>query len=772
MNLNFLCCIGAELKNSTYQTTRMTQIYLYRAYESETVDDMLAPGFFDAAMGIIRKDDLLLLYGPNDEKARYVYARVSEIDRDGVVIEKVEIDAKDIYVDTDDMSNLHAHTLQDVITEIDAELNERIQGQESLQEQITVINEKIPETASASNQLATESDIDTLQGQIDDNSKDIETLQGAGGALTASNFNTATPTQETLTKYAVDQIWPGNTNWAWNAANPAASTFTSADGVSRTAAEIFNSTWVNNTYDDHRWQLTNTQNTTPKVFEWADVGRDIVSVATATTAGIVRVGSGSQMVVNPTTGDISLNGAKASGIRSTIGALASNQGSSNSGLILGIDGSGNVVPTESSSGGRNIGDIFLSARTNTGTAVNGAVLCNGARYNFSDINQGQNNIQALLNNGSIQSFSMAEYNAAVNSRLYVTPTFVSNSTDGHVVSDARGNSDIYTVFNGVGSKQIGNWSTYWIQEKFPTNVFINSYSITADNKTNVEYPSTWELQGSNNGSSWDSLDLQNNLEFYIGETKTFPVYLSKSYKYYRLLFIDGAESNGNGELGRVHFNVRQSSSIGYFGYDSGASYFKVPNLMDDNATAMLSPSDFETFYHDAFFAGPQSLFLQSTAIPRALSTVILKPYVQLFNGATDDAVATCTQALQQIANIQQTLNGMDYPIYWDADDSGDHSHSKPGVPVPANHGWYRIYKSGWVEQGGRAGNPNNGCILVTLPIAMESNYFTAVASGNTSGVAANYNGVICERRSSTQIAICTSGQQTSGCSWRVDGYAA
>lgn len=776
MNLNFLCCIGAELKNSTYQTTRMTQIYLYRAYESETVDDMLAPGFFDAAMGIIRKDDLLLLYGPNDEKARYVYARVSEIDRDGVVIEKVEIDAKDIYVDTDDMSNLHAHTLQDVITEIDAELKnestERIQGQESLQEQITVINKKIPETASASNQLATESDIDTLQGQIDDNSKDIEALQGAGGALTASNFNTATPTQKTLTKYAVDQIWPGNTNWAWNAANPAASTFTDVNGVARTAAEIFNSTWVNNTYDDHRWQLTNTQNTTPKVFEWADVGRDIVSVATATTAGIVRVGSGSQMVVNPTTGDISLNGAKASGIRSTIGALASNQGSSNSGLILGIDGSGNVVPTESSSGGRNIGDIFLSARTNTGTAVNGAVLCNGARYNFSDINQGQNNIQALLNNGSIQSFSMAEYNAAVNSRLYVTPTFLSNSTDGHVVSDARGNSDIYTVFNGVGSKQIGNWSTYWIQEKFPTNVFINSYSITADNAGNAEYPSTWELQGSNNGSSWDSLDLQNNLEFYIGETKTFPVYLSKSYKYYRLVFIDGAESGGNGELGRVHFNVRQSSSIGYFGYDSGASYFKVPNLMDDNATVMLSPSDFETFYHDAFFAGPQSLFLQSTAIPRALSTVILKPYVQLFNGVTDDAVATCTQALQQIANIQQTLNGMDYPIYWDADDNGDHSHSKPGVPVPANHGWYRIYKSGWVEQGGTVGNLNNGCVLVTLPIAMESNFFTALASGNTAGDAANYNGIICERRSSTQIAICTTGQQTSGCSWLVSGYAA
>lgn len=122
MNLNFLCCIGAELKNSTQQTTRMTQVYLYRAFETETVDDMLSPGFFNAALGILRLDDLLLLYGPNDSRARYVYARVSEITRNGVVIEKVNIDARAIYVNTDDMSNLHKHTLQEVIEEIDAEI--------------------------------------------------------------------------------------------------------------------------------------------------------------------------------------------------------------------------------------------------------------------------------------------------------------------------------------------------------------------------------------------------------------------------------------------------------------------------------------------------------------------------------------------------------------------------------------------------------------------------------------------------------------------------
>ena len=149
-----------------------------------------------------------------------------------------------------------------------------------------------------------------------------------------------------------------------------------------------------------------------------------------------------------------------------------------------------------------------------------------------------------------------------------------------------------------------------------------------------------------------------------------------------------------------------------------------------------------------------------------------RPMVQLFNSATDEAVATCTQALQQIANIQQALNGMDYPIYWDGGDASDHSHAKPGVATPASGTWYRLYKSGWVEQGGVVGDPKGQCIPVTLPIGMMNDSFTAIVSGNTSGVATNYNAITCERRSTTQIGICTTGQQGKGCSWRVEGQAA
>ena len=352
--------------SSTNRGCPQYSIYVYKTTDS--VETMLSAGYFNGALLDLHKNDVILagiISDIDDGQYSTAWFRVIKRSLDAIEVEQVLTSADNITYDGTGTNYLSQFdNVQDAISALDAELKkestERTQGQESLQGQIDGINEKIPEAASASNQLATESDINTLQGQIDDNSKDIEALQGqiddnskdiealqgAGGALTAYNFNTATPTQETLTKYAVDQIWVGNTNWAWNAENPAASTFTDANGVARTAAEIFNSTWVNNTYDDHRWQLTNTQNTAPKVFEWADVGRDIVSVATATTAGIVRVGSGSQMVVNASTGDISLDGSKASSIRTTIGAVANNQGTDNAGKFMGVNTGGDVVPTE------------------------------------------------------------------------------------------------------------------------------------------------------------------------------------------------------------------------------------------------------------------------------------------------------------------------------------------------------------------------------------------------------------------------------------------
>ena len=432
-----------------------------------------------------------------------------------------------------------------------------------------------------------------------------------------------------------------------------------------------------------------------------DSKQDKLGFATATTAGIVRVGSGSQMVVNSATGDISLDETKASGIRSTIGAVASNQGSSNSGLILGIDASGNVVPTESGSGGRNVGDIFWTTRTDS--ALNGAVEANGAQYNFADVNQGQNNVQALLVSGALPSVTITEFDAKV-------------ASDG-----------------GCDSFGYDSSATYFKVPKKTPRILVRCQKPTADNNYTWYnlYADGWVEQGGF-GSGADSKNIYVSLPIEMSDVNYTPIITTIR------------NANPNTEDGQN--TVRTMSTTGFVATSGVAN----------SATIFWQVSGYAA----------SSEYAQSTWDYQNVQ--VERPMVQLFNSATDEAVATCTSVLQDVAN----LNMGDYVIYWDSGDATDHSHAKPGVATPASGTWYRLYKSGWVEQGGVVGDPNANCILVTLPIGMTNDSFTAIVSGNTSGVAANYNGVTCDRRSSTQIAICTTGQQGNGCSWRVDGYAA
>lgn len=65
MKIENFCCVAAELQNKMTGTTKMSQIYYYRAYEEETLEDMLSTGFFNNIQDRVKKDDMILLYEPN-----------------------------------------------------------------------------------------------------------------------------------------------------------------------------------------------------------------------------------------------------------------------------------------------------------------------------------------------------------------------------------------------------------------------------------------------------------------------------------------------------------------------------------------------------------------------------------------------------------------------------------------------------------------------------------------------------------------------------------
>lgn len=77
----------------------------------------------------------------------------------------------------------------------------------------------------------------------------------------------------------------------------------------------------------------------------------------------------------------------------------------------------------------------------------------------------------------------------------------------------------------------------WIQYKFATGVTqtVTSYSITSANDVPARDPKNWTLQGSNNGTSWTTLDTRTNETFasrFLKKTYTFSN--TTAYAYYRL----------------------------------------------------------------------------------------------------------------------------------------------------------------------------------------------------------------------------------------------
>lgn len=177
MKLDFICCIGSELKNVISGTTKNSRIYMYRAYENQTIADMTQDGFFNQAQEL-RENDLIVLFDPENDNA-YDMVKVSSV-RGGIV--------KTTKVQTPDIKTIFAR-LKELSEKIDKEITDRTKADSVLQKQITTnanniatntgnittlrndvdglgdqvheIEAKIPQNATASNQLATKADLVT-----------------------------------------------------------------------------------------------------------------------------------------------------------------------------------------------------------------------------------------------------------------------------------------------------------------------------------------------------------------------------------------------------------------------------------------------------------------------------------------------------------------------------------------------------------------------------------------------------------------------------------
>jgi len=100
------------------------------------------------------------------------------------------------------------------------------------------------------------------------------------------------------------------------------------------------------------------------------------------------------------------------------------------------------------------------------------------------------------------------------------------------------------------------------------------------------------------------------------------------------------------------------------------------------------------------------------------NAVRYRAMVQLAISATDEAVETCTNITAQVAANTSAIAGADYVV-------------ESQLPTAQNnYTWYRKYKSGWVEQGGKTTQTATSSVDATIlfPVEMQDEEYTVTFS--------------------------------------------
>ena len=373
---------------------------------------------------------------------------------------------------------------------------------------------------------------------------------------------------------------------------------------------------------------------------------------------------------------------------------------------MGILVNQNQIGGGASNSSHNIGDIFYTTRTDN--SLNGAVECNGSQYNFSDFDS---NLQALFDEGKLPYVSIGKFDSMVtnqggcdsfgfdNKNLYcwgtgLTTYYTKSPTPkiGDKVYYSSGRPASFVLVSDISglpnSIQIeGNGDRYTLTRNAENDILANFFKVpkkvgrvlvrtqkpTADNNYtwyNV-YADGWCEQGG-----------IKNVNSSGGTTVTLLVTMNNTN------YIVTATANETTDLSSAKITVALKTT----------TTFKLNIDITRNVGWQVSGY------------AASSEYAQSTW--EYQNVQVERPMVQLFNGATDEALATCTEVLADVAGLKQTTDGMiDYVI-------------ESQEPTEANgYTWYRLYKSGWVEQGGSvpvSGNKAQLTGTVELPIQMQT----------------------------------------------------
>ena len=367
-----------------------------------------------------------------------------------------------------------------------------------------------------------------------------------------------------------------------------------------------------------------------------------------------------------------------------------------------------------SNSSHNIGDIFYTTRTDN--SLNGAVECNGSQYNFSDFDS---NLQSLFDDGKLPYIPISEFDSMVTNQGGCD-SFGYGTTDEIVLYPVY----IYTVMD-IGIQFYTNVLNWHDAQKDSNDVLQgvklydkNTYQelvgwyVKYDSLVGLYYiynSEDEEQDGDGNGympESSDTVTVPTGGEIQPTSYFKVPKKLSRvlvrtqkptadnNYTWYNVYADGWVEQGGRykDKPAAISINLPITMNDGYYfiSVTSGtvvgnagayASGFYSASTTTIGIAGITNNNNNSGKWEVKGYADPAEYTkdkwnYQNIQVERCM--------VQLFNSTTDTAVATCNQVLADVS----ALNQGDYVI-------------ETQIPTPENnYTWYRLYKSGWVEQGG------------------------------------------------------------------------
>lgn len=329
-----------------------------------------------------------------------------------------------------------------------------------------------------------------------------------------------------------------------------------------------------------------------------------------------------------------------------------------------------------------------------------------------------------------------------------TPLMTSATTPtGHIVTESSVYSTTvpgWKVFDGIAGDSPNAWYSasspppHWVSREFPVAAKVSQYRIAPRSGTffiGGQSPNSWELQGSNNGTDWTTLDSQSGVTGWLpGVYKTFQIASPRNYKHYRL-YITVVGSFGTGTLvavGELQLiqpadPVLLRSGADYFTASSGAlSAVPAPVSADDFAVSGFTASG------EIFASQLDGKLPISVVAPSAASVVsAYTPYAQIAIPNSLLGAGAFSQINSATVTATQTGNG------------------KVGLAVSRDLvNWHSWDGSAWISIGTLAADTASAEALLAggmapatvggITVAQWAQFFTAAEGGMPDKIAFAY----------------------------------